>query len=298
MNPPSDAALVCRPIANEFAMASNVYPVVDAPSTDQSDRRNRSQWPAKLDVIQALSGLLLVLFIWSHMVLESSILLGKDAMYRVARFMEGRYLLGADYPILITCTASVIFAIFVVHAALAMRKFPASYRQYRAFSTHMAKFHHPDTTLWWLQVWTGFALLFLGSAHMIGVMTQPGDIGPYESADRVVSGWMWPVYALLLLTVHLHAGIGIYRLAVKWGLQLWRDPEANLRRLKLARAIIIAFFLLLGSASLGVYVAIGIDHRDHKGERYQPSWEHSTTTTEPGRTHSAVASARITGVRP
>ena len=32
---------------------------------------------------------------------------------------------------------------------------------------------------------------------------------------------MWPVYALLLVTVHLHAGVGIYRLAVKWGLQLW-----------------------------------------------------------------------------
>lgn len=56
-------------------------------------RHDRSRWPARLDVIQALSGLLLVLFVWCHMVLESSILLGKDAMYRVARFMEGRYLL-------------------------------------------------------------------------------------------------------------------------------------------------------------------------------------------------------------
>jgi fumarate reductase subunit C len=194
-------------------MALDGYNMVGAPA---ASRRGRSRWPARLDVIQALSGLLLVLFVWCHMVLESSILLGKDAMYRVARFMEGRYLLGADYPFLVTCAAGVILAIFVVHAALAMRKFPASYREYRAFRTHMASFRHPDTSLWWLQVWTGFALFFLGSVHIIGVMTRPGDIGPYESADRIVSDWMWPVYALLLVAVHLHAGVGIYRLAVKW----------------------------------------------------------------------------------
>ncbi len=232
------------------------------------------------------------------MLLESSILLGKDAMYRVARFMEGRYLLGADYPFLVTCAAGVILAIFVVHAALAMRKFPATYREYHAFRTHMANFRHPDTALWWLQIWTGFALFFLGSVHMIGVMTRPGDIGPYESADRIVSDWMWPVYALLLVAVHLHAGVGIYRLAVKWGLQLWRDPKTNLRRLKLARTIIIAFFILLGAASLGVYVAIGIGHRDHKGEPYRPAWEHSATTTQERRAEIAIAPAPPHGVAP
>jgi fumarate reductase subunit C len=102
---------------------------------------------------------------------------------------------------------------------------------------------------------------------------------------------MWPVYALLLVAVHLHAGVGIYRLAVKWGLQLWHDPKTNLRRLKLARTIIIAFFILLGSASLGVYVAIGIGHRDHKGEPYRPPWEHSATTTQERRAEIATAPA-------
>jgi len=276
-------------------MALNVYNRVDAASADQ---RQRSRWTAKLDVIQALSGLLLVLFIWTHMMLESSILLGKDAMYRVARFMEGRYFFGADYPFLITCAAGVILAIFVVHAALAMRKFPASYREYRAFHKHMTSFHHGDTSLWWLQVWTGFALLFLGSAHMIGVMTRPSDIGPYESADRIVSDWMWPIYALLLITVHLHAGVGIYRLAVKWGLQLWHDPEVNLRRLRISRAIIIGFFLLLGTTSLCVYAAIGIEHRGRYGERYVPSWERSVAPAERAPTSAASSLPQAAGVRP
>jgi hypothetical protein len=43
--------------------------------------------------------------------------------------------------------------------------------------------------------------------------------------------------------------------------------------LKVARSIIIGFFLVLGFTSFGVYVSIGIDHRDRNGERYVPTWE-------------------------
>jgi fumarate reductase subunit C len=57
---------------------------------------------------------------------------------------------GADYPFLITCAAGMILTIFIVHAALAMRKFPESYRSYRTFRDHMAAFRHNDTSLWWL----------------------------------------------------------------------------------------------------------------------------------------------------
>jgi fumarate reductase subunit C len=237
--------------------------------------RRRSRWPAKLDFAQSLTGLVLVLFVWCHMLLDASILISKDAMYRVTRFMEGAYLLGADYPFLITIAAGLILAILIVHAVLAMRKIPVRYAEYRAFKSHMASFRHEDTMLWWLQVWTGFSLFFLGSVHLIGVMTHPADIGPYASSDRIIGEWMWTVYALLLISVHLHAGIGIYRLAVKWGFKLGRDADASRRRLQLIRWVIIGFFLVLGFASLGAYMAIGIAHRGHANEHYVPSWERS-----------------------
>ena len=76
---------------------------------------------------------------------------------------------------------------------------------------------HEDTTLWFWQVFTGFALFFLASVHLYIMLTRPDRIGPYESADRVWSEHLWPLYILLLLAVELHGGIGLYRLAVKWG---------------------------------------------------------------------------------
>ena len=54
--------------------------------------------PARLDLIQGASGLLLVLFMWVHMGLVSSILISKDAMYAVARAMEGEFLFGRAVP--------------------------------------------------------------------------------------------------------------------------------------------------------------------------------------------------------
>lgn len=235
--------------------------------------RHRSRWPARLELVQSLTGLMLVVFVWCHMLLDASILVSEDMMYRVSRFMEGRYLFGADHPLLVTVAAGAILAIIIIHAVVALRKFPARYAEYHAFSDHMARFRHDDTVLWWLQVWTGFAMLFLSSAHLIGVMTHPADIGPYASSDRIVGQWMWTVYAPLLIAVHVHAGLGIYRLAVKWGFTLGRDAEASRHRLKRVRWVIIGFFLVLGFASLVAYMTIGIAHQGRAGERYVPTWE-------------------------
>jgi fumarate reductase subunit C len=223
-----------------------------------------------MDLLQGMTGLLLVLFIWGHMFFESSILLGEDAMLWVTRMFEGEHLFGQPYPLLVTGAAIVIFLLIAVHAILALRKFPANYRQYHAFHQHMTSMRHGDTTLWYVQVITGFAMFFLASAHLFVMMIQPDNIGPYASSDRVWSGRFWILYALLLVSVHLHAGIGIYRLVLKW----WAFTPQNLatarRRLKLAMWGVVAFFICLGTASLITYMKIGYEHADRVGERYSP----------------------------
>ena len=165
--------------------------------------RRLSAWPARLDLLQSGSGLLLALFMWAHMLFVSSILLGNDAMWVVARFFEGYFLLGYRVPALVALVVGTVAALFVTHAALALRKFPASYAAYRTFRTHMTGMRHEDTTLWYWQVVTGFALFFLASLHLGTMLTRPGRIGPFESADRVWSDLLWPVYLVMLFAVDL-----------------------------------------------------------------------------------------------
>ena len=236
----------------------------------------KSRWPARLDLVQSLSGLILGLFMWGHMFFVSSILLGKDAMWTIARFFEGYFFFGRSYPLLVAMVVAAVIALVVVHAMLALRKFPINYRQFRAFRDHAAGFRHGDTTLWWWQVVTGFALFFMASVHLYIMLTRPDRIGPFESADRVWSDHFWPLYLVLLFAVELHGGIGLYRLAVKWGWFAGPDPDATRKKLKTLKWALTVFFLVLGLATLAAYVKIGIEHAPNVGEPYTPAWVQPT----------------------
>lgn len=232
----------------------------------------KSRWPARLDLLQSGSGLILALFMWAHMFFVSSILLGKDAMWTITKLMEGYFFLGRAYPGLVSVVVATIIVLLVVHAALAVRKFPINWRQYHTYRAHMQLMHHEDTTLWYWQVVTGFALFFLAAPHLFQMLTQPGMIGPYESGDRVWSYFWWPLYIILLFVVELHGGIGLYRLAVKWQWFGGSHPDATRRRLKVFKWALTAFFLALGLATLAAYMKIGVEHSDRLGERYTPAY--------------------------
>jgi fumarate reductase subunit C len=229
--------------------------------------------PARLDLLQSLSGLALAIFMWMHLILVASILLGKDAMWAVTEFIELSFLspAGKGYPIIPWLIAVGVSLLFVVHAALAMRKFPSTWRQYKVYRSHMKMMHHSDTTLWFVQAITGFVMFFLGSVHLYVIMTNPDNIGPYASADRFVSQWMAPLFFVLLFAVEFHATIGMYRLAVKWGFFGERDPHARRRQYQRVKNVLSVVFLTLGVLSWLAYVKIGIEHRAHAGERYATS---------------------------
>jgi fumarate reductase subunit C len=234
--------------------------------------RPPSLWPARLDLLQSASGLFLALFMWLHMLFVSSILLGKDAFWVVARFFEGYFFFGRGYPVLVSVLVAAVLAVIIVHAGLALRKFPASWRQYSAISSHKRGLRHADTTLWMVQVVTGFAMFFLASVHLYLMLTRPELIGPYGSADRMWSGRMWPLYLLLLFAVEVHGAVGLYRLALKWGWFETDDPARTRARLRRAKWTVSLVFVVLGLASLAVYVKIGIEHSPRAGELYTPEW--------------------------
>jgi fumarate reductase subunit C len=236
-----------------------------------ADASKKSRWPARLDWTQSVSGLLLALFMWGHMFFVSSILISNDAMWTITKMFEGYFVFGRSYPAIVSFVVAGIIALIVLHAALAVRKFPINWQQLKLFRGHMTMMRHEDTTLWFWQVFTGFALFFLATVHLYVMLTRPHLIGPFESADRVWSDRYWPLYILLLLAVEFHGGIGLYRLAVKWQWFAGRDPNATRKRLKMLKWALTVFFLVLGFATLAAYIKIGINHAPQYGQPYVPA---------------------------
>jgi len=215
------------------------------------------------EAISGASGLFLALFMWGHMILVGSILTGERGFNWMATMLEDYYI---AQP-----TVLVILTLFLVHAVLASRKIPAQLRERRkmlelskglsrsgrekvATASEFSPFHpHTESLLWIWQVRTGMIMLVLGSFHIIllgmdVLTTLFGDrvgIEAFTSIERVRGG-LWLPYAILLVCVEFHAGIGLYRLATKWGAGLWLSRKAVHR----IEQILLWFFLGLGAVVL------------------------------------------------
>lgn len=207
------------------------------------------KWSAWLDLSQSVSGVILAVFLWTHLVLVSSILLGSDAMNWVARTMELSFLSddGHGYPWVVTAIAMGIVALALVHVLVALQKLPISLRQQRALRQQMQVINHSDTRLWRWQAITGVVILLLLPVHLWLIGSAPETIGPQGSADRIWNQGVWMVYLPLLLTVELHAAIGIYRVALKWGAARDLNSRNRLRKIK---TIVSVLFVTVGIASL------------------------------------------------
>ncbi len=166
---------------------------------------------AYLDLVQMLTGVGLVAFMWVHMILVASINLdlgGGRVMNAIAHFFEATYMAQIGGP--------MIAATMLVHFVVAARKFPFRLREQKAIWNHSVSFHHQDTWLWVVQASTAFIILIMGSIHMWTVLTSL-PITAAKSAGRIQGGWWLAFYLVLLPMIELHVGIGIYRIGVKWG---------------------------------------------------------------------------------
>jgi fumarate reductase subunit C len=224
--------------------------------------------PARLDFTQSITGLILAVFIMGHLLFEASILISNEAMYKVTLMFEGYYFLGDRHPEIITFLAAAISVVFIIHAAIALRKFPDNYRQHKIMKEHVIRMKHEDTSLWLIQLTTGFVMFFIGSVHLYIMMAEPSNIGPFASAFRVVKEHMAPLYFLLLLSVVSHAFIGLYRLALKWGFMEGKSTKVSRARFKILMKSFIFVYILIGLASLARYTYIGYTHDFKSADRY------------------------------
>lgn len=225
--------------------------------------------PARLDFLQSFTGLILALFISVHILFEASILISNEVMYKVTIMFEGYYFFGEKYPGIVSFFAASIFVIFIVHAGIAMKKFPSSYRNYKVVKAHMKSMKHEDSSLWMIQIITGFMMFFMGSVHLYMMIAEPGDIGPYASSNRIVNEFMGPLYFMLLISVISHAFIGLYRLALKWGFMEGENTKVSRARFKTLMKAMIAIYIIIGLSSLAKYTYIGFTHDYSDGLRYE-----------------------------
>lgn len=182
---------------------------MQAPLTANRPALSARRLDGVLDWARMLSGLALAAFMLGHTLLAASVLLGPAAMNAVAARLEasGAHQLGGP----------LIFLLFLAHFALVARKLPLRPEEQKTLWLHARLIHHADTWLWLAQAATGAAILFMGAYHMWTVLADL-PITALKSAQGLrIEPWLPGFYLLLAGLTHAHLGLGLYRIAVKWG---------------------------------------------------------------------------------
>ena len=199
----------------------------------------------RLDVMQMLSGVLLILFLWAHLMLVSSVLISPKLMDGIAWFFEATYMAQVGGPVI----GLLIFA----HFLLAARKMPWRVQEQNAFVKHSVMMHHKDTWLWLAQVASALVILIMAGTHMWVVLTDL-PITAAKSAARIQHGNWLPFYLILLPLAEIHVGIGFYRIGVKYGY----ITSANRKWYQRAENIMMGGFITIGVLTLTRFMFLPI----------------------------------------
>lgn len=229
-------------------------------------RTERRPWPAWRDLLHAACILALSAFLGAHLLLAVSILSSNEALAASARLFAGMRPLGRPSPLVVSLVVCAVTTIFILHAWLAMRKFPAGYRQERSLAALPPRRQDAETSLWWLQTGTGFALFCMATFHLYAMLGQPGP----EAAVSLRNGGMWPLYLMLLFAAELHAGIALYRLSSARGWFSATTDDRDRRRRQRARSALSAFFIALGLLSSLAYRQLEHSHSENTAIRQMP----------------------------
>ena len=198
----------------------------------------RGRRDAIYEWLQMIFGAALVVFMWCHMILVSSVVISPKIMNAIAWFFEATYMAQLGGP--------VIFLVFLVHFVIAARKIPFTWAGQKAAIEHTKMMKHDETTMWLVQMITAMVVLVMGSIHMWVVLTDL-PITAAKSAARIQTGWWMLFYFILLFCVEFHVSVGWYRILVKWG--VIKAGEDRMKTKKLEKRLLY-IMLGIGTATL------------------------------------------------
>ena len=123
-----------------------------------------SRAPALIDVGEMLSGILLVVFMITHLLLVASIILGPESFRALATWFEETF-----YFAFIAVGA--VSLLILAHIVLTVSKIPTNFSKHMQILKLSRRMPHMDTFLWVVQVVTGLAIAILGSIHLWVIAT-------------------------------------------------------------------------------------------------------------------------------
>lgn len=219
-----------------MAFSNTLQPVLNKKTNPKTDMY--------VDIAESISGILLVGFLWMHMLFVGTIIISPELFDKLSVGLDRYYLAQIGIP------ATVL--LIITHILLAVRRIPLRLHDARVAwrVTHMIK--HFDTWVWLGQIITALIIGIMASIHIWFIMAD-WPIRALNSANRVAAsgpadpsfgGFNFPFmivfYVLLLVAGEFHAGFGLYRIFVKWG---WFNRHHVSYVLKTITVIIVAIGL-------------------------------------------------------
>lgn len=198
-----------------------------------------------IDIAQSISGILLVGFLWMHMLFVGTIIISPALFDKLSVALDKYYLAQVGIP------GTVL--LIIIHILLAGRRIPSRLRDMRITWRVAKMINHFDTWIWIGQIITALIIGIMAIIHIWLVMAD-WPISAFTSASRVAAlgpadpsfgGFYFPFmivfYVVLLMAGEYHAGFGLYRIFVKWG---WFNRHRVGYVLKTITVIIVATGLL------------------------------------------------------
>ncbi|MFU0841513.1 MAG: Fumarate reductase cytochrome b subunit [Burkholderia sp.] len=181
------------------------------------DAKRQSRSTAIADITQSITGGILGIFLFCHMAFTSSVQISKDLFANLINTSGGMFIGGEEHLWMHVLFVGFIFLCVAIHAFCALRRFPTSYKKFRDIRAHERMLHHPDTTLWLIQLATAFLLFLFVFTHLFPMLLHPSgfDVN-LIGVHTYHNGMLWTF--LFLVITELHGMIGLYRLCVKWDL--------------------------------------------------------------------------------
>ena len=245
---------------------TELYPKAESRHGQKSGAFKTARRALRDERISGATGAFLAMFIWGHLLAESSIIFGREAYDVVANFMEHTIPLAQPVVFLVSIA-------FFVHFIWASRKIPGKLRERKIMlelgkklkgsrktwnqdpNSDIKLRKHFETSLWIWQVRTGMIVLATGSFHLIliawnlfsdmGYVGQPPGFTADLTVSRMSSG-LWILYAVLMSSVVAHMAIGVYRLLVKWLADTWFVRQYS----KAFFYLLFSFYIVLGTLTI------------------------------------------------